>query len=53
MYFSVRFGLDEGDIIHLKDNEFLMPGLIDSHIHAPQFVNAGKAGVKGIIKPRR
>lgn len=23
-------------------SEFLIPGMIDTHIHAPQYVNAGK-----------
>ncbi|XP_047511366.1 guanine deaminase [Pieris napi] len=27
--------------IHLKSNQFLMPGLIDCHTHAPQFPNIG------------
>ena len=32
------------DIIVLdKTDEFLLPGLIDSHIHAAQFPNAGKS----------
>ncbi|XP_046650539.1 guanine deaminase-like [Daphnia pulicaria] len=29
------------NVIVLKENEFLMPGMIDTHIHAPQYVNAG------------
>ena len=30
-------------ITRLEDkNEFLMPGFIDSHIHAPQFPNNGE-----------
>ncbi|KAJ8519515.1 hypothetical protein ONZ45_g3543 [Pleurotus djamor] len=28
-----------GDIVKLKDDEFIMPGFIDTHTHAPQFPN--------------
>ena len=31
------------DVVHLSPSQFLLPGLIDSHIHAPQFPNAGLA----------
>lgn len=34
-----KFGLDE--VIELDNSEFLLPGLIDSHIHASQYPNAG------------
>ena len=30
-------------VVRLNDHQFLMPGLIDTHIHASQFPNAGLA----------
>ncbi|ODN02669.1 Guanine deaminase [Orchesella cincta] len=36
---SHSFG--DSDIIKLQEGEFLMPGLIDTHIHAPQYPNVG------------
>ena len=37
-----RYGIDEEAIIILDNkDEFLLPGLIDSHIHASQLPNAG------------
>ena len=39
---NTRYGLDDSNIIVLDNkDEFLLPGLIDSHIHASQFPNAG------------
>jgi len=38
-----KYGIKEEEIITLTDSQFLMPGLIDSHIHASQFPNAGLA----------
>lgn len=38
-----RFGLTSENVIILKESEFLMPGMIDTHIHASQYVNAGFA----------
>lgn len=38
-----QFGVPDENVIILKDTEFLMPGMIDTHIHAPQYVNAGMA----------
>ncbi len=34
-----RFSVDE--VVRLREGEFLMPGFVDAHIHAPQFPNAG------------
>jgi len=28
-------------VYHLEEGEFVMPGFIDTHIHAPQYPNAG------------
>lgn len=36
-----QFCIPKGNINYLKDGEFLMPGLVDTHIHAPQYPNVG------------
>ena len=38
-----RLPINPGDTkrVHLTADEFLLPGLIDCHIHAPQFPNIG------------
>merc|ERR1712131_231255 len=38
---SARSILDryEGEVIALGENEFLAPGFVDAHLHAPQFKN--------------
>ena len=42
VFLHLRYGLDEDDIVILDSkDEFLLPGFIDSHIHASQFPNAG------------
>ena len=33
---------DSNEITTLTDNQFLIPGFIDSHFHAPQMVNLGR-----------
>lgn len=38
-----KYKLEKEDVIHLKNTQFLLPGLIDTHIHASQFPNAGLA----------
>jgi len=38
-----KFCLASENVIILKESEFLMPGMIDTHIHASQYVNAGFA----------
>ncbi|KAG5729678.1 putative guanine deaminase, partial [Termitomyces sp. T112] len=35
-------GLVDVDIIQLQPGEFLLPGFIDTHTHAPQFPNLGR-----------
>ena len=43
LYSHCRYNLEECNIVVLEDkDEFLLPGFIDSHIHAAQFPNAGK-----------
>ncbi|PBK97077.1 guanine deaminase [Armillaria gallica] len=34
-------GYVDNPVVHLKKTEFIMPGLIDTHTHAPQFPNIG------------
>jgi guanine deaminase len=36
-----KYSVADGCVYHLDKGEFLMPGLIDTHIHAPQYPNAG------------
>ncbi|KAF9532229.1 hypothetical protein CPB83DRAFT_847468 [Crepidotus variabilis] len=37
-------GLVDVEVVDLKDGEFLMPGFIDTHTHAPQYPNMGTGG---------
>ena len=39
----------DGDLIELEENQFLAPGFVDAHIHAPQYQNGG---IKGITVTR-
>ena len=34
---------EEAKVVKLEKHQFIMPGLIDTHIHASQFPNAGLA----------
>jgi guanine deaminase len=36
-----KYSVTDGNVYHLDKGEFLMPGMIDTHIHAPQYPNAG------------
>ncbi|XP_075684210.1 guanine deaminase isoform X2 [Rhinoderma darwinii] len=38
---SQKWGFDESNIQALGNNEFFMPGMIDTHIHAPQYTFIG------------
>jgi len=38
-----EYGVRREDVVELPDHQFIMPGLIDTHIHASQFPNAGIA----------
>ncbi|KAJ3604393.1 hypothetical protein NHX12_029134 [Muraenolepis orangiensis] len=40
---STKFGFTSRDVIQLTPHEFLMPGLVDTHIHAAQYSFAGTA----------
>ncbi|KAF9906425.1 hypothetical protein EC991_000672 [Linnemannia zychae] len=34
-------GVDESKVVLLNDDQFLIPGFVDSHIHAPQYAYCG------------
>jgi len=38
-----KYKIEADSVITMSESQFLMPGLIDTHIHAPQFPNAGLA----------
>ncbi|GAB6022592.1 hypothetical protein CHUAL_006690 [Chamberlinius hualienensis] len=41
-----EFGFSDTSFNPLETNEFLIPGFVDTHIHAPQYVNFEGVGVK-------
>ncbi|XP_077417682.1 guanine deaminase [Vanacampus margaritifer] len=40
---SKEFSFSPSSVTHLEKHEFLMPGMVDTHIHAPQYSYAGTA----------
>ncbi|KAF9104318.1 hypothetical protein BGX27_010144 [Mortierella sp. AM989] len=38
---STLEGVDSEKVIHLNDDQFVIPGFIDTHIHAPQYTFCG------------
>lgn len=48
--FQQKANEKEHEVIKLNNNEFLMPGMIDTHIHAPQYPNAGKGLDHGLLE---
>jgi guanine deaminase len=36
-----KYGIDDDNVYRLGEGEFVMPGFIDTHIHAPQYPNSG------------
>jgi len=36
-----EYSISDDFVYHLEEGEFVMPGFIDTHIHAPQYPNAG------------
>jgi guanine deaminase len=36
-----EYGIEDVNVYHLTEGEFVMPGFTDTHIHAPQYPNAG------------
>ncbi|KAM8960564.1 guanine deaminase [Pelodytes ibericus] len=45
-----KWGFDESQIEELSKNEFFMPGMVDTHIHAPQFSFRGSAMDKPLLQ---
>ncbi|XP_039217559.1 guanine deaminase [Crotalus tigris] len=45
-----KWGFKASDIQELSNNEFLMPGLVDAHIHAPQYSFTGIRGNLSLLK---
>ena len=37
-------------ILQLPSSQFLMPGMVDTHIHAPQYMNAGTGYDKQLLE---
>ncbi|KAL5004769.1 hypothetical protein ScPMuIL_018225 [Solemya velum] len=42
--------IDEDCVKHLGKHQFLVPGLIDTHAHAPQYPNCGKGLDSGLLE---
>ncbi|MEE6459366.1 hypothetical protein FKM82_000607 [Ascaphus truei] len=40
---AIKWGFDERKMEELSKNEFFMPGMVDTHIHAPQYSFMGSA----------
>ncbi|XP_076020866.1 guanine deaminase [Genypterus blacodes] len=40
---SQKFGFVPSEVTQLAQHEFFMPGMVDTHIHAPQYMYAGTA----------
>ncbi|KAM6469891.1 guanine deaminase [Liasis olivaceus] len=45
-----KWGFKASDIQELSNNEFFMPGLVDAHIHAPQYSFTGIRGNLTLLK---
>ncbi|XP_053403346.1 guanine deaminase-like [Mercenaria mercenaria] len=45
-----EFGIPEENVLKLKEKQFVIPGFIDTHIHAPQYPNAGKGLDMGLLE---
>ncbi|XP_052215066.1 guanine deaminase-like isoform X2 [Dreissena polymorpha] len=43
-------GFQESEVVHLKERQFLIPGFVDTHLHAPQFSNCGKGLDRGLLE---
>ena len=44
--------LESKDVLHLGVKKILVPGLIDTHIHAPQYAFAGTIAVTLLVKQK-
>uniref|UniRef100_A0A6A7FP15 Guanine deaminase n=2 Tax=Hirondellea gigas TaxID=1518452 RepID=A0A6A7FP15_9CRUS len=40
---KAEYGFTDANILYMGSSQFLMPGLVDTHTHAPQFPNNGLA----------
>ncbi len=40
---NCRAAKDAGHYVQLRENQYLLPGLVDLHVHAPQWPQAGRA----------
>ncbi|XP_053322651.1 guanine deaminase [Spea bombifrons] len=45
-----KWGFDESDVKELSKSEFFMPGMVDTHIHAPQYSFIGSAMDKPLLE---
>ncbi|XP_061189720.1 guanine deaminase-like [Saccostrea echinata] len=48
--FQQKVNEKDHEVIKIGKNGFLMPGMIDTHIHAPQYPNAGKGLDRGLLE---
>lgn len=42
-------GFRDADVVHLKRSQFLFPGMVDTHLHAPQWPNLA-LGMEGNLR---
>lgn len=47
--YKTEDGFENAETIHLEPSQFLMPGMIDTHLHAPQWPNLA-LGMEGQLK---
>ncbi|XP_067014300.2 guanine deaminase [Anabrus simplex] len=45
-----KYNIADSEVIQLGNGEFLMPGMIDTHIHAPQYPNIGLGSDKTLLE---
>jgi len=45
-----QYSICDDFVYHLEEEEFVMPGFIDTHIHAPQYPNAGVGYDKQLLE---
>lgn len=38
---KLKENFDDFEKVYLKESQFMIPGMIDTHIHAPQYINSG------------
>lgn len=47
---KVYLGLEDAEEVILEDSQLLIPGLIDTHLHAPQYPNVGLGYDKPLLE---